>query len=284
VDRAVCPGFRPVPFLLLLAPALPLFPQPQKAIFPTDTRPFTQSEDHDLIQTVCPGHTEKSGKVECGKNCPSSTGLDGGEHIFDWTLVRVTLGHFLSPTSEDAVVSTDGCEPHASNWGGSVLLTRRAEKWRMIWYTPGLQTSRCHKVQLKGSREILVCLGESGGQRNIWAQIYAEDIARPQPALMGTDSPGIFEVLDDTAFCATNKPYTLKHAVIEKVEFTDVAMSVVFSQGARPTTPADAEACKASRPKLLPPMHRYRMDFLFDGHNYKPTPSSAALAKRLDLR
>jgi hypothetical protein len=87
-------------------------------IFPNDSRAFVQTEDKDLIQTVCPGHLEKGGEVKCGKNCPSSSGLDMGRHIFDWSLIRVTLGHFLSAASDDAVISTDGCEPHSENFGG----------------------------------------------------------------------------------------------------------------------------------------------------------------------
>jgi len=95
-------------------------------IFPSDSRAFSAAQDANVIQAVCPGHLEKGGKVECGKNCPSSSGLDGGQHFFDWSLRRVTFGHFLSASSDDAVISTDGCEPHSNNFGASLLLTRRS--------------------------------------------------------------------------------------------------------------------------------------------------------------
>jgi hypothetical protein len=272
--------------LLLLALTLPILSQ-EKTIFPTDTRPLAQLEDQEIIQTICPGHTEKSGKVDCGKNCPSNSGLDGGQHIMDWTLLRITRGHFLGATSEDAVVSTIGCEPHGSNYGGSLLVTRRAEKWRMIWYKPGADTAHCHKVQLKSSREILVCLGEINLQDNISTQLYVEDLLHPQGSLMATESH-IFEVFDNTLPCAYyDETHTLKHAVIEKVDFADQAMSVTFSLGQRQMTPGATDACTAQPPRrssFMPTMHQYRMDFVFDGQNYKTTPSSAALAKRLGLQ
>jgi hypothetical protein len=59
----------------------------QSANFPSDSRPFLQADDEQLIRTVCSGAAEGDGKVDCGKNCPSSSGLDQGKHIFDWFLV-----------------------------------------------------------------------------------------------------------------------------------------------------------------------------------------------------
>ena len=92
----------------------------------------------------------------------------------DWSLDRITRGHFLSPTSSDAVVFTQGCEPHALNFGGSIVLTRGSDRWEKSWYKAGVETSNCHKVQLTGGREILVCMGDYGGQGNVWTDL-------PQP-------------------------------------------------------------------------------------------------------
>lgn len=270
-----------------------------KTIFPADSRAFVQTEDKDLIQTVCPGHIEKDGKVECGKNCPSSSGLDMGQHIFDLSLIDVTRGHFLSAASDDAVISTEGCESHSENFGGSILLTRRAERWIMLWYQSGVETLRCHKVQLKSGRGILVCLGEYGGQGNVWMQLYIEDLVRPQGSLMAENSHGIFEVFDNSTICGGNvenesKPSALTHTLIEKIEFAasapagNATIVVEFSLGRRAMTPEAVKACYAApQPRqapFTPTMHRYRMEFVFHGSKFVPTPSSAALAKRLDLR
>src|SRR5207253_2158254 len=92
-----------------------------------------------------------------------------------WSLWRVTKGHFLSASSEDAVLSMAGCESHSENFGGSLLLTRRANGWRMLWYKAGVQTSKCHKVSLPGGREGLVCMGKDGGQGFLTASLSFVD-------------------------------------------------------------------------------------------------------------
>lgn len=285
---------RKVRWLLFLLVALALKGQSldSKTIFPSDTRAFAQTEDKDLIQTVCPGHVEKGGKVDSGKICPSSSGLDMGQHIFDWSLVRITRGYFLSSASDDAVVSTVGCEPHSENGGGSILLTHRGEKWEMQWYKPGVDTSRCHKVQLTSGREILVCLGASGAQGNIATELYEEDLLRPRGSLMAGESD-IFAVVDNTLACGFyDETSILKHALLEKIDFAKApggheAMSVTFSMGPRKMTPEATDACNARLPRrslFIPPMRRYTINFVFDGHNFEPTSSSAALEKRLGLK
>jgi hypothetical protein len=107
-------------------------------------------------------------------------------------------------------------------------------------------------------------------------------------------SHGIFEVFDNTAPCASyDEKSTLTHALIDSVEFVakDTGVPAIFvglSVGKRAMTPAGRETCNAAIPahrsSFMPDMRHYRMVFVFDGHDYKPTPSSAALARRLDLR
>jgi len=70
----------------------------------------------------------------------------------------ITRGHFLSPLSEDVVLSMDGCEARAGRFRGSILLTRESGQWVQRWYQSGMVTDKCHKVSLPTGREILVCL------------------------------------------------------------------------------------------------------------------------------
>ncbi len=214
----------------------------------------------------------------------------------DWSLDHITRGHFLSPTGDDAVITTGGCEPHALNFGGSIFLTRHSGRWEMEWYQAGVETSNCHKVQLSGGREILVCLGEYGGQGNVFTDLYVEDLLSPHASQMAADWH-FFQLFDNVATCGENfenesEPFPVRRASIERVEFTERALSITFKFGKLITTPEKVRVCVdnqvSSAPQkakaLIPPMHRYRMDFLFDGHNYKLTPPSAALAKRLGLQ
>jgi hypothetical protein len=271
-------------------------------LFPSDGLPFDQAEDKELIETVCPSRVEHGGKVNCGRYCPSASAFGKWGDHFDWDLVRVTRGHFLSPTSEDAVISTEGCEPHSTNFGGSILLTRRNERWRMLWYEGGVKTQQCHKIQLKSGREILVCLGEYGGQGNVWKELYVEDLLTPVGSLMSGDKfPGFFSIEDSTLACGFNQedeahPFPVMRANIEDVEFKGESIpiiSVKFTLGKTPMTFEAAKACFAQQNNRtnsggarwsLPQLRRHQMNFAFDGHSYKPTPASAALAKRLELQ
>src|SRR5580692_3692921 len=86
----------------------------------------------ELLQAVCPGAVETGKEIRCDTACSDGTSF-GGDRL-PWSLGVITLGHFLAPTSEDAVLWMRGCEPHMLNFGGTILLTRKSQKWSMLWY------------------------------------------------------------------------------------------------------------------------------------------------------
>jgi hypothetical protein len=252
-----------------------------------------QAGGAELLEAVCPGHVVSRKEMSCRGVCPKFTSFSNEK--FRWSLALVTRGHFVSPSSEDAVLSMNGCEPHSENFGGTILLTRRAQRWTMLWYKPGVDTGQCHKVSLPTAREILVCLGDFGGQGNIFTELYVEDLLAPRPSLMA-GGRGFFQLFDNTFTCGWNiedhaKPDPLMRAFIEKVEFettakTDVApISVTAHFGKRSMKPADVQACEEYLRKrvlgsrFVPPTKTYRLDFIFAGHDYKLTRSSAAVAR-----
>lgn len=57
--------------------------------------------------------------------------------------VAIIYGHFLSSSSEDAVVSGWSAETHPSLWGGTLLLTRRNGDWTPVWYKSAIITHSC---------------------------------------------------------------------------------------------------------------------------------------------
>jgi hypothetical protein len=137
-----------------------------------------------------------------------------------------------------------------------------------------------------------VCLGEYDLQGNITTELYEEDLLNPEGSLMAGESH-ILSVFDNTLACAYyDSTSTLKHTVIEKIDFANAsgerpAMSVTFSIGTRLMTPEAKDACTAQpqrRSSYMPPMRRYTLDFVFDGHDFEPTPSSAELERRLGLK
>ena len=117
-----------------------------------------------------------SAKIGCGEYCPSFTGFGEFGDNFEWYIEKIIRGHFLSAGSDDAVLSMAGCEPHSANFGGTILLSRKSGAWKMLWYKAGVDTSTCHKLRLKDGRDILLCLGEAGGQGNVTTDLLRRPI------------------------------------------------------------------------------------------------------------
>ena len=140
-----------------------------------------------ILEVVCPGQVISGTESGRRTGCPKFTdfGIDGD--AFKWSPVAVISGHFLSPTSEDAALSMQGCEPHSENFGGTILLTRRAQHWAMLWYKAGVDTTKCHKVQLRDRRDVLVCIGGSRAQGIVVTDLYVGDLLAPTGSLMAED-------------------------------------------------------------------------------------------------
>jgi hypothetical protein len=255
-----------------------------KPVFPDDTQDPKQAGGAQLLEAACPGHVVAGKSVECKIVCPDLTDFKGAEQ--EWSLDRVTRGHFRSPQSDDAVLSMSGCESHAFNFGGTILLTRQSGKWTMLWYKGGVPTKNFHRVKLQSGREILICLGEYGGQGNVWTDLYVEDLLAPVSALMSGKGKIIFEVFDNTATCGLNpedesKTFPLTRHYVERVQFQSATdgtfrgLSVFGRHGERSMTVAQVNACTdeqiPGRPHrgldFRPPTKPYRVDFTFDGEH-----------------
>lgn len=261
-----------------------------QAVFPSDGKLPAEADGAGLLQSVCPGKVEVGKETGCGKTCPAYTGFAGDD--LGWTLARVTRGHFLSPTSDDAALFMEGCEPHSENWGGTILLTRESQGWVMKWYKAGVETSQCHKVALQSAREILVCLGETGGQGFNSTELYVEDLLHPAATLMGEDEAPFFAADDDTLTCGYDEELKttskVTRAFIEKVEFsadTPAAISVTAGLGETTVTTEEALACMKHRDGSevpSPPVKIYHLDFFFNGHDYQPAVASKESARTFE--
>jgi hypothetical protein len=184
-----------------------------------------------------------------------------------------------------------GCEPHSENFGGTILLTRRSQKWTMLWYKTGVPTEHCHKINRSDGREILVCLDSYGAQGIVTAALYIEDLLSPNATLMAGYAGVFFEVSDDVLTCGADwedesKAFPLQHHYIERVDFRTRpdgsirGLSVRARKGERSMTPAQVQACLDERNPtrshkgidFSPPTKPYRVDFTFDGRTFKRTP------------
>ncbi len=277
--------------VFLLAGAV-MFAQPSivdtGTIFPSDTE-SPGEVGLRLLRLACPESVVEGKDVKCTSACPPLTSFGKYADHFDWTLKGVTRGHFLSPSSVDAALWMEGCEPHSLNFGGTILLTNRGGKWSMVWYKAGVETSKCHKVPLPSGREILVCMGGTGAQGTNTVELYVEDLLHPAATLMAGGA-SFFSALDNTLSCGWNegradKPFEIVRAKIEKVEFEvsdgkgPEGVAVTSTFGKRTPTPDEAKACLVGRSIAPLAAKSYRLEFVFSGRDYKPAASSAAEAR-----
>ena len=163
--------------ILAIPPASQSQSPDSQTIFPSDNKTPQQAGAAELLEAVCPGLVTKTGDIGCKGDCPPESSFAGD--TIRWTLGSVTFGHFLSPTSDDAVLWMEGCEPHSYNFGATILLTRKSQQWSKLWYKPGVQTARCHKLLRRDRREVLVCIGSEGGQGISVTSLYVEDFSIP---------------------------------------------------------------------------------------------------------
>jgi hypothetical protein len=231
--RALMRCLRPFIFsgaviLLTVSGTLAQVPDRHETVFPSDSKGPGQTGGAELLQAVCPGAVATGEEIGCATGCPDNTSFGKYGDRFPWSLEAVTFGPFLSPISEDAALWMTGCEPHSSNSGGTILLTRKSRKWSMVWYQAGVRTSQCHKVLRRDRREILVCIGTDGGQGNNSTDVYVEDLMRPKPTLMagGANDGTFFSAFDDTLTCGwqhgADAPDTspVIHTRIDEVSFS----------------------------------------------------------------
>jgi hypothetical protein len=262
--------------LILAGAALSTQNKPPETIFPSEGQ-NPRLADGQLLDAICQSRGMAGEKMQCQSGClaESTVGKTGSREA--WTIGPVYYGHFESAASDDAVVDADGCEPHVSNFGGTILLTRiPGAGWVVKWYQGALRTGRCHKVALPNGRDMLVCLGSYAGTGGSGSDLSIPNIAHRQPG------PIFFNASINNCGGPGNSAHDPVHAIdarIDKVEFLPVKgggvpiVSVTASYTGAWIKPGDPFTC------ALPPAKTYRIDFDFDGRNYRPTASSATAAR-----
>jgi hypothetical protein len=98
---------------------------------------------------------------------------------------QVVSGHFVSPSSEDVLVSGSGCESHADDFGGSFLVTKHGLSWHKVRYVAGLIAFVCHKLTGSDGRDRLIC-----GQSDTWQGDQGSSVCLHDPGvdLIKTDT------------------------------------------------------------------------------------------------
>src|SRR5882724_1009192 len=113
---------------------------------------FGDTIDERLLATFCSpadihGSTCLDAKAyRYGKKCPVK--LESNRYS----------GKFLSSTSSLLIVNyTSDCEPHSTNFGGSVLFEKAANGYVFRGYQPGFGVSDCISIPRNTKQDWLIC-------------------------------------------------------------------------------------------------------------------------------
>jgi hypothetical protein len=265
---------------LFLALAFACFAQwePEKWI-PSDAARLSPSATKGLLVQICPGHSNESG---CDV-CPKDTG--GGRE--KWEIKAVFSGHFVSPSSEDALISGSGCASHADDFGGSFLLTKQGLSWHKVRYVAGLIAFDCHKLTGSDARDRLICGQADSWQGDEYSSVCIHD-------------PGVDLIKTDTLVAQFARGYALdnrgdcffgvedttggvgksfQREFIQRVEFAGLPSKhqtriVVFTRLGRASVPEEVgrKAASDAGPNLNIGTLPRRYEFVFDGARVQAVP------------
>lgn len=200
-----------------------------------------------------------------------------------WDLQSITFGHFVSPASDDALLSGSGCEPHSEGMSGSYLFTRNGSSWRRIRYLEGVNAFDCKKLTGSDDRDRLVCAANDMHQGVGDSYLYLLDAGRDPATVDPLDDTSrgetFFAVDDSLGGCVTYPKGFVQSAEIERVEFVPMPTKyhmrlIVFARLGKAMVP-DAVFQKACEPgipalKLATALRRY--EFIFNGSKIVPVP------------
>ena len=259
-------------------------------------RRLTQAQKAELVflGALCETAVGVAGdRVEVGCSCcppfdqcsPVRGGRPRGNVDEVYRMATRSEGSFTAPGLRELAVTFFGCEPHSSNWGGTVLYRRSKDAWALVSYVSGVRPDRCQPYRLQTGRDVLICEAADAHQSIGVAKVFAYDFAAPDRRCW-TD---LVDLVDDSSLCEgePGKPLTwstldrvrIEHLNQDKIldlrvegrmrsgvpskRFHDVCMARLEKDVA--PTPAQLEAEHA----LLGPLKRLVFNFISDGKSFK---------------
>ena len=232
-------------------------------------QPPSTKDQAAILAALCDGTVEKN---TCN-TCPQSSVAETG-----FTLRRVISGHFLGSQSTDAFVTIFGCEEMHASIGWGFLVTKRADTWEPAAEVLGLELDHCHRMAFRSGREFLVCEDYRMESFQLMHSVYAV-IAKEKKITFRN----LLTAADTTREC--DEQPRVQKAQIDKIDFGN-QISLTASIGTMPDSPRRRKQCqdiednisKAPRPTPTV-MKTYRIDYQFDGRQFKLTQESEPAAK-----
>ena len=203
---------------------------------------FGQDVSH-LLPIACEG-----GKVD-GNLCSKCPNYDGGP----WSVRDLTLGHFSSPTSEEAIIRSGECYDIMPGMGIGVLLGKRNGKWTKLEDFIASQSDVCTVRKQRSGREFQTC-ESTHYPREGPIEHTLTTVAVENDALV---SHRLFTAADSSTYC--NVQGLAEKAEIKDITFRDLNgdgledISITATYGSFKMTSRLRDQCVAAVEARWPP-------------------------------
>jgi hypothetical protein len=241
-----------------------------------------------IVQSICPNQVRteklKNGTAYGCGGCPAFTSFAGEapskDKAPDFELRKVLTGAFTHPGSQEVLAEFYGCEPHASNFGGTLILNRSGPKLKRVRWVEGI-IGLVRAYPSTSGRELVLSQGGYTGQGESTGWVSTYDFSKQEPT-----AQTLFTVQDDSGnFCTSDR---INIGYISKLDFPDL------NGDARPDLRVTVKAGKATVPERFhghcdegfkaPDVPTSTIDFVFDGKTFHVTPSTAAALRRVNAQ
>jgi hypothetical protein len=225
--------------------------------------PGAKQMDGNAMQEVCESsaavNVDHEGRFQCDV-CPSYTDFHGTRQGYG--LQQAFEGHFSTTDTEQLLLVMWGCEPHASGFGGSVLLTRDGKVWKKSAYFQAEKPFKCYSFKAHDGFDLLVCRGGDAhqGDAEYWinAQSYKGASVHKEPLL--NTSSNLAGGSPQAGYC-----YDQEIDSFERLS-SGAGFGVVVRQ-VRGLAPPGEKSCGETEIPMEPEQ-TVHLNFLFDGDHF----------------
>lgn len=306
------------------APAPPALPSPPAPLASVSASPApevaaappvdpAETEALSIARAVCPAavkHDKDGTRAGC-RACPpfGARSVPDGKVVVDpedfYPIEGVTRGSFTAPGADQRAVVFQGCEPHASNYGGTLLVDAVAPgTYKAAAYFSGVHPESCRPYRRPDGRDLLLCTWADVHQGSGYEQLFAFDFAVATPGDPGAKGWTDLVTVHRNAFAACygippesglRQGRILGFRYVEHEGERAPRVVVDLEHRLTPWSPSLAQAVKkqcreaeaAGRepvidaPKLLGAPRKETVELVFDGRNFVPTPASRSVLRGL---
>jgi hypothetical protein len=230
----------------------------------------TTKEVAELLPVACAGAKINLESRSCTP-CP--------EQLFEDSRVfsSVMYGRFLSAGETNAIMDMQGCEPHANNFGGTMILRWRGlTNWEFVRYEPGVRSGDCLKYGTKAGHDVRVCQSFWGGMG-----FTIEGFAVYDDTRKSVPSDGLVTITSNSDQCTDPKLNDFHILKVDRVNINrDNRPDLRIQVSERHAQLSKAGECNDTL--QWGPVKKLVLEFLFDGAKFVPTPATKPLVKYLN--